>query len=113
MRRSNPAGGTSQEVPKDPVTRGDAEAGVFLRVQACAALSSRMPGAGGLFAAWTVGRNEEGPRTGPGAFGERGDHPRISRTEVLFSSLSSSVYSSPKAARTRPNSSRRAGPRLR
>ena len=31
---SNPAGGTLYEVPKDPVTSGKAEAGVFAYVQA-------------------------------------------------------------------------------
>jgi hypothetical protein len=31
-------------VPKDPVTSGNAEAGVFLRVQAYAARSGRMSG---------------------------------------------------------------------
>ena len=30
---SNPAGGTLYEVPKDPVTSGNAEAGVFAYVQ--------------------------------------------------------------------------------
>ena len=42
---SNPAGGTLHEVPKDPVTSGNAEAGVFAYVQAYAALSGRMSGA--------------------------------------------------------------------
>jgi hypothetical protein len=41
---SNPAGGTQHEVPKDPVTSGNAEAGVFLLVQACVARSGRMSG---------------------------------------------------------------------
>ena len=42
---SNPAGGTLHEVPIDPVTSGNAEAGVFAYVQACAAWSGRMSGA--------------------------------------------------------------------
>ncbi|GLX51755.1 hypothetical protein Shyhy01_47050 [Streptomyces hygroscopicus subsp. hygroscopicus] len=41
---SNPAGGTQHEVPKDPVTSGNAEAGVFAFVQAYAARSGRMSG---------------------------------------------------------------------
>jgi len=39
---SNPAGGTLHEVPKDPVTSGNAAVGVFAYVQACAARSGRM-----------------------------------------------------------------------
>lgn len=39
VARSNPAGGTQHEVPKGPITSGDAEAGVFTYVQACAAWS--------------------------------------------------------------------------
>lgn len=39
---SNPAGGTQHEVPKDPVSSGNAEAGVFAFVQAYAARSGRM-----------------------------------------------------------------------
>ncbi|GGJ48384.1 hypothetical protein GCM10010121_069400 [Streptomyces brasiliensis] len=42
------AGGTLHEVPKDPVTSGNAEAGVFVYVQPYAALSG--PGTG----LWTV-----------------------------------------------------------
>jgi hypothetical protein len=41
---SNPAGGTLYEVPKDPVTSGNAEAGVFVFVQPSAARSGRMSG---------------------------------------------------------------------
>ena len=41
---SNPAGGTQHEVPKDPVTSGNAEGGVFAFVQAYAARSGRMSG---------------------------------------------------------------------
>lgn len=41
---SNPAGGTLHEVPKDPGISGNAEAGVFAFVQACAARSGRMSG---------------------------------------------------------------------
>lgn len=44
MRISNPAGGTLYEVPKDPVTSGNAEAGVFAYVQAYAARNGRMSG---------------------------------------------------------------------
>ncbi|RPF36236.1 hypothetical protein EDD92_6271 [Streptomyces sp. TLI_185] len=39
---SNPAGGTLYEVPKDPVTSGTAEAGVFAYVQSYATLSGPM-----------------------------------------------------------------------
>lgn len=48
---SNPAGGTQHEVPKDPVTSGNAESGVFAYVQACAARSGRMSGS--VDEAWT------------------------------------------------------------
>ncbi len=41
---SNPAGGTLYEVPKDPVTSGNAEAGVFAYVQPDAARSDRVSG---------------------------------------------------------------------
>ncbi|MGX1477471.1 UNVERIFIED_CONTAM: hypothetical protein RKD50_006279 [Streptomyces canus] len=41
---SNPAGGTLHTVPKDPVTSGNAEAGVFAYVQPYAALSGRVSG---------------------------------------------------------------------
>lgn len=41
---SNPAGGTPYEVPKDPVTSGNAEAGVFAYVQADTARSGSMTG---------------------------------------------------------------------
>ncbi|BDD74822.1 hypothetical protein GCM10023177_54120 [Streptomyces violaceoruber] len=51
---SNPAGGTPCEVPKDPVTSGNAEAGVFVYVQACAARSGRMSGS--VDEAWTGSR---------------------------------------------------------
>src|SRR5262245_30950072 len=37
---SNPAGGTQHEVPKDPVTSGNAEAGVFAFVPAYAVVCS-------------------------------------------------------------------------
>lgn len=40
----HPAGGTPCEVPKDPVTSGNAECGVFAFVQACAARNERMSG---------------------------------------------------------------------
>lgn len=40
---SNPAGGTLIQVPKDPVTSGNAEAGVFAYVQAYATQSGHMP----------------------------------------------------------------------
>ncbi|GGY88543.1 hypothetical protein GCM10010365_03250 [Streptomyces poonensis] len=39
---SNPAGGTLHEVPKDPVTSGNAEAGVFAYVRAGATESTSM-----------------------------------------------------------------------
>ncbi|GAA2876040.1 hypothetical protein GCM10010524_04320 [Streptomyces mexicanus] len=41
---SNPAGGTLCKCVKDPVTSGNAEYGVFVFVQACAARSGRMSG---------------------------------------------------------------------
>ncbi|MGW9032511.1 hypothetical protein ACWGQ5_52890, partial [Streptomyces sp. NPDC055722] len=41
---SNPAGGTLHEVPKDPVTSGNAEYGVFVFVQRYAAGSGPMSG---------------------------------------------------------------------
>lgn len=40
-----------KKVPKDPVTSGNAEAGVFAYVQACAARSGRMSGS--VDEAWT------------------------------------------------------------
>ena len=51
---SNPAGGTSQEVPIDPVISGDAECGVLLFVQPCAGLSRRMSRS--VDEAWTGSR---------------------------------------------------------
>jgi hypothetical protein len=48
---SNPAGGTLYEVPKDPVTSGNAEAGVFAYVQAYATRSGCMSGS--VDEAWT------------------------------------------------------------
>ncbi|BBC93663.1 hypothetical protein SRO_2487 [Streptomyces rochei] len=48
---SNPAGGTVVKVPKDPDISGNAEAGVFAYMQACAARSGRMPGS--VDEAWT------------------------------------------------------------
>lgn len=52
---SNPAGGTSKKVPKDPVTSGNAEAGVFAYVQPYAARSGRMPGS--VDYSWTESRS--------------------------------------------------------
>jgi len=75
---SNPAGGTLYKVPKDPVTSGNAEAGVFAYVQLYAAPSGRMSGP------WTIRGHElealslvnlgngEGPRRHPGAAPCRG-----------------------------------------
>jgi hypothetical protein len=54
-------------VPKDPVTSGNAEAGVFAYVQACAARSGRMSGSvdEAWTGSWSIAAGQARKRTRP------------------------------------------------